>query len=78
LQFPAGATADSLGLSGRETFTITGVTVLNDGQTPRTVHVSTDTGVSFDAVLRIDTPGEADYYRHGGILQYVLRKMLTA
>jgi aconitate hydratase len=42
------------------------------------VAVSTDTGISFDAVIRIDTPGEADYYRHGGILHYVLRKMLAA
>ena len=78
LQFPAGQTAESLGLTGTETFTISGVTALNDGHTPRTVPVSTDTGVSFDAVVRIDTPGEADYYRHGGILQYVLRKMLAA
>jgi aconitate hydratase A / 2-methylisocitrate dehydratase len=76
LQFPAGQTADSLRLTGTETFTISGVTALNKGETPRTVQVSTDTGLSFDAVVRIDTPGEADYYRHGGILQYVLRKML--
>jgi aconitate hydratase len=78
LQYPAGQTAETLGLTGTETFDITGVTALNDGGTPRTVAVRTDTGVNFDAVLRIDTPGEADYYRHGGILQYVLRKMLTA
>jgi aconitate hydratase len=78
LQYPAGTTADSLGLTGTETIEITGVTALNDGPTPRTVRVSTDTGVTFDAVLRIDTPGEAEYYRHGGILQYVLRKMLAA
>ncbi|MEO3743216.1 aconitate hydratase [Plantactinospora sp. B5E13] len=77
LQFPAGTDAASLGLTGTETFSITGVTALNDGQIPRTVCVTTDTGVEFDAVVRIDTPGEADYYRHGGILQYVLRKMLT-
>jgi len=76
LQFPAGQTADSLGLTGTETFTIAGITELNAGTTPRTVKVSTDTGISFDAVVRIDTPGEADYYRHGGILQYVLRRML--
>ena len=50
---------------------------LNAGTTPQAVTVSTDTGVEFDAVVRIDTPGEADYYRHGGILHYVLRKMLT-
>ncbi len=78
LQFPAGATAGSLGLTGTETFTITGVTALNEGSTPSTVHVSTDSGITFDAVLRIDTPAEADYYRHGGILQYVLRKMLAS
>ncbi|NUR69359.1 MAG: aconitate hydratase AcnA [Hamadaea sp.] len=79
LQFPAGQTADSLGLTGEETFSITGVTALNDGVTPKTVRVvATGTGapVEFDAVVRIDTPGEADYYRHGGILQFVLRKML--
>jgi aconitate hydratase A / 2-methylisocitrate dehydratase len=75
LQFPPGHTADSLGLAGSEGFTITGVTALNDGQTPATVHVKAD-NVEFDAVVRIDTPGEADYYRHGGILQYVLRKMI--
>ncbi|MER7005532.1 aconitate hydratase [Dactylosporangium sp. NPDC000555] len=78
LQFPQGESADSLGLSGTETFTITGVERLNEGSTPRTVKVSTDTGIEFDAVVRIDTPGEADYYRHGGILQYVLRKMIEA
>jgi aconitate hydratase len=74
LQFPEGASADSLGLTGEETFSITGITALNDG-IPETVKVATDTGVEFDAVLRIDTPGEADYYRHGGILQYVLRSL---
>jgi aconitate hydratase len=77
LQFPPGETAESLGLTGTETFTVTGIEALNAGTTPRAVTVSTDTGVQFDAVVRIDTPGEADYYRHGGILQYVLRKMLT-
>jgi aconitate hydratase len=78
LQFPPDTTAESLGLTGTETFAVSGVTALNDGGIPRTVKVNTDTGVEFDAVVRIDTPGEADYYRHGGILQYVLRKMLTA
>lgn len=78
LQFPVDTTAESLGLTGAETFSITGVTALNDGDTPRTVRVSTDTGVEFDAVVRIDTPGEADYYRHGGILQYVLRRMIAS
>ncbi|GAA2393305.1 aconitate hydratase [Catellatospora methionotrophica] len=78
LQYPAGQTADSLGLTGTETFTFTGVEALNTGTTPKTVKVTTDTGVSFDAVVRIDTPGEADYYRHGGILHYVLRRMLAS
>jgi aconitate hydratase A / 2-methylisocitrate dehydratase len=81
LQFPDGETAASLGLDGTETFTITGVTALNDGSTPRTVHVSAakEAGetVEFDARVRIDTPGEADYYRNGGIMQYVLRGMLA-
>ncbi|MBY8885704.1 aconitate hydratase AcnA [Streptomyces sp. PTM05] len=76
LQFPEGASAQSLGLTGEETFSITGVTQLNDGTTPRTLKVSTDTGVEFDAVVRIDTPGEADYYRNGGIMQYVLRSLI--
>ncbi|MEU1089947.1 aconitate hydratase AcnA [Streptomyces sp. NPDC005892] len=76
LQFPEGQTAASLGLTGEETFSFTGVTVLNDGTTPRTVKVTTDTGVEFDGVVRIDTPGEADYYRNGGILQYVLRELV--
>ena len=76
LQFPAGQNADSLGLTGEETFSFTGVEELNNGVTPRTVKVSTDTGVEFDAVVRIDTPGEADYYRNGGILQYVLRSLI--
>ncbi|WP_346123701.1 aconitate hydratase [Micromonospora coerulea] len=78
LQFPVDTNAESLGLTGTETFSITGVTALNDGDTPRTVKVTTDTGVEFDAVVRIDTPGEADYYRHGGILQYVLRRMIAS
>jgi aconitate hydratase len=80
LQFPDGESAESLGLTGEETFTVTGVTELNDGSAPRTVRVraaSTDgADVEFDARLRIDTPGEADYYRHGGIMQYVLRSLL--
>ncbi|MEQ8146688.1 aconitate hydratase AcnA [Streptomyces sp. OP7] len=76
LQFPEGHTAESLGLTGEETFSVSGVTALNEGTTPSTVKVSTDTGVEFDAVVRIDTPGEADYYRNGGILQYVLRSLI--
>ncbi|MGH3686787.1 MAG: aconitate hydratase AcnA [Pseudonocardiaceae bacterium] len=79
LQFPAGESASSLGLDGTEAFDISGVTALNNGSIPATVHVTaTRTGsdpVEFDAVLRIDTDGEAEYYRHGGILQYVLRAM---
>jgi aconitate hydratase len=76
LQFPEGQSAASLGLTGEETFSIAGVTELNEGTTPRTVKVTTDTGVEFDAVVRIDTPGEADYYRNGGIMQYVLRNLI--
>nr|WP_176723770.1 MULTISPECIES: aconitate hydratase AcnA [unclassified Streptomyces] len=76
LQFPEGQTAESLGLTGEETFSFSGVTELNNGTTPRTVKVTTDTGVDFDAVVRIDTPGEADYYRNGGIMQYVLRSLI--
>ncbi|SEG08409.1 aconitase [Actinacidiphila yanglinensis] len=76
LQYPEGESAQSLGLTGEETFSFAGVTELNDGRTPRTVKVTTDTGVEFDAVVRIDTPGEADYYRNGGIMQYVLRSLL--
>ncbi|MFB7938276.1 aconitate hydratase AcnA [Streptomyces sp. NPDC004779] len=76
LQFPAGQSADSLGLTGEETFSIAGITELNEGTTPSTVKVTTDTGVEFDAVVRIDTPGEADYYRNGGIMQYVLRQLV--
>jgi aconitate hydratase len=90
LQYPEGQSAESLGLTGEETFEITGVTELNSGTTPTTVKVTADpsTGgllssskgsgqaVNFDAVVRIDTPGEADYYRNGGIMQYVLRSLL--
>ena len=75
LQFPAGQNAESLGLTGEETFEITGITALNEGGTPRTVKVKAG-DTEFDAVVRIDTPGEADYYRHGGIMQFVLRSLL--
>jgi aconitate hydratase len=81
LQFPEGESAESLGLTGEETFDITGVTGLNDGATPSTVSVvarGPEGEVAFDAPLRIDTPGEAAYYRHGGILQYVLRSLRDA
>ncbi len=82
LQFPEGENAESLGLDGTETFAISGITALNDGTTPRTVAVTATKAdgstVAFDAVVRIDTPGEADYYRNGGILQYVLRSLVAA
>ncbi len=77
LQFPEGENAESLGLTGEETFSITGITELNDGGTPRTVKVTAD-DVEFDAVVRIDTPGEASYYRNGGIMPFVLRNLLRA
>jgi aconitate hydratase len=83
LQFPDGKSATDLGLDGTEVFDITGIEELNDGKTPKTVHVKASKSdgkdaVEFDAVVRIDTPGEADYYRNGGILQYVLRNMLKS
>jgi aconitate hydratase len=86
LQFPAGENAASLGLDGTEIFSITGVEELNNGVTPKTVRVSAAPSshstagkpvIEFDAVVRIDTPGEADYYRNGGILQYVLRSLVS-
>ena len=80
LQFPAGESAASLKLDGTEVFDISGVTDLNEGKTPKTMHVTATkqdgSKVEFDAVVRIDTPGEADYYRNGGILQYVLRNLM--
>jgi aconitate hydratase len=87
LQFPAGLSADSLGLDGTEVIEIFGVDELNSGSTPKTVKViaraseQSQAGkkvIEFDALLRIDTPGEADYFRHGGILQYVLRSLVSA
>ncbi len=82
LQFPAGESHGSLGLDGTESFDIEGITALNNGETPETVKVTATkedgTKVEFDAVVRIDTPGEADYYRNDGILQYVLRQMISA
>jgi aconitate hydratase len=86
LQFPAGQSAASLGLDGSEEFDFIGVTELNDGITPKTVRVvakptahsaAGKSVVEFDAVVRIDTPGEADYFRNGGILQYVLRSLVA-
>ena len=82
LQYPAGQNAESLGLTGEETFSVEGVTALNDGTTPKTVRVTAEREgaepIVFDAVVRIDTPGEADYFRHGGILQYVLRSLVKS
>jgi len=77
LQFLDGQNAKSLGLTGSETFEITGITELNNGQTPKTLKVKAG-DISFEAKLRIDTPGEADYYRHGGIMQFVLRSLLNS
>jgi aconitate hydratase len=76
LQFKEGETAASLGLTGTETFAITGITALNSGGVPKELTVSAGS-ISFTAKVRIDTPGEADYYRHGGIMQYVLRSLLA-
>ncbi|MCG7444788.1 aconitate hydratase AcnA [Corynebacterium sp. MSK105] len=80
LQFPQGESHESLGLDGTETFDIEGISAFNDGSIPKTVHVTatkeSGEAVEFDADVRIDTPGEADYFRHGGILQYVLRQMV--
>ncbi|MDX2355439.1 aconitate hydratase AcnA [Dietzia sp. PP-33] len=82
LQFPEGESHGTLGLDGTETFDISGIAELNNGTTPKTVKVvatKEDGGVvEFDAKVRIDTPGEADYYRNGGILQYVLRNMINS
>ena len=86
LQYPAGVTAESLGLDGTEVFDVTGIEALNDGAIPSTVRVvatasahsaADKSPIEFDAVVRIDTPGEADYYRNGGILQYVLRSLVA-
>ena len=85
LQFPAGESAASLGLDGTEVFSIEGIEALNQGTTPKTLTVTATPSahsaegrqaVTFDAVVRIDTPGEADYYRNGGILPYVLRQLV--
>ena len=76
LQFKPGESATSLGLTGLEVFDVTGIEAINAGETPREVTVSAD-GKEFTATVRIDTPGETDYYRHGGIMQYVLRSLLA-
>ncbi|HIW28592.1 MAG TPA: aconitate hydratase AcnA [Candidatus Luteococcus avicola] len=81
LQFPEGQNADSLGLDGSETFEVVGVTELNEGRTPKTMKVTATKAdgsvVEFDAVVRIDTPGERGYYTNGGIMQYVLRQLMA-
>jgi aconitate hydratase len=76
LQFLPGASAASLGLTGHEVFDVLGIEAMNEGETPREVTVLAD-GQGFRAVVRIDTPGEAEYYRHGGIMQYVLRSLVA-
>ena len=80
LQFQPGVNAATLGIQGDEVFTVRGITALNDGAIPRTVDVEAVAAdgrtVEFAALVRIDTPGEADYYRHGGILPFVLRSLL--
>jgi aconitate hydratase len=75
LQFKQGESAATLGLTGEEVFAVTGIAALNSGGVPKEVTVNAS-GKTFTAVVRIDTPGEADYYRHGGIMQYVLRSLL--
>jgi aconitate hydratase len=77
LQFKNGESAQSLGLTGEEVFSISGITALNTRGVPKELTVTAG-GKSFVATVRIDTPGEADYYRHGGIMQYVLRSLLNA
>jgi aconitate hydratase len=76
LQYQQGETAETLGLTGHEVFDVTGIEEINSGPVPREVTVRAD-GNEFRAVVRIDTPGEAEYYRHGGIMQYVLRSLLA-
>ncbi|CAB4749333.1 unannotated protein [freshwater metagenome] len=75
LQFPAGTNAVSLGLNGSEEFSVVGIEALNSGGVPKVLKVIAGEKI-FEAVVRIDTPGEADYFRHGGIMQYVLRSLL--
>jgi aconitate hydratase len=76
LQYRPGDSAASLGLTGQEVYEITGIEQMNSGEVPREVTVAAD-GREFRAIVRIDTPGEAEYYRHSGIMQYVLRSLLA-
>src|SRR5699024_12717805 len=82
LQSAAGESRGALCLPATETFDSSGLPALNEGTTPKTVKVTAtkENGekVEFDAAVRVDTPGEADYFRHGGILQYVLRQMAAS
>ena len=82
LQFPAGHTAASLGLDGTETFAIEGVSAFSAGEHPKSLMVKATRAdgstIDFEAAVRIDTPGEADYFRNGGILQYVLRSLVAS
>ena len=75
LQFLDGQNPSTLGLKGDEVFAISGITALNSGGVPKEVTVTAG-AKTFKAKVRIDTPGEADYYRHGGIMQFVLRQLL--
>ncbi len=77
LQFATGESADSLGLSGEERFTITGIADTDETGVPRTLTVRAD-DQQFEVTVRIDTPKEQTYYRHGGILQFVLRQLLLS
>jgi aconitate hydratase len=77
LQYRPGESAASLGLTGHEVFEVIGIEAMNSGETPHEVTVLAD-GREFRAVVRIDTPGEADYFRHGGIMQYVLRSLIAS
>jgi len=74
LQFTAGASVAALGLSGEERFDVTGLDALRAGEVPKELTVRAD-GIEFSARVRIDTPMEAEYFRHGGILPYVLRQL---
>ena len=76
LQYRPGESAASLGLTGREVYDVAGIEEMNSGTVPREVTVLAD-GREFRAIVRIDTPGEAEYFRHGGIMQYVLRSLLA-
>ncbi len=88
LQFPDGESAESLGLTGEEVFSVTGLAeaMAGGGSPPQEIHVSarrtaenaSGDPIEFDVRVRIDTPREAEYFRHGGILQYVLRGLLAA